>query len=77
MRYLWFIAAIMIGAGVVLALGSLAAGIGPIALVCGVLLVWSGIVKVIVLRVWEKTLRAPAPARHEPVARRHRLIPHG
>jgi hypothetical protein len=33
--------------------------LGPIALVCGLLLVWSGIVKIIVLRIWHKTLTNP------------------
>ena len=43
-------------AGVVLITGSLAAGSGPIAFVCGVLMLWSGIVKAIVLRIWRGTL---------------------
>jgi hypothetical protein len=34
--------------------------LGPIALVCGVLLLWSGIVKAIVLRIWHTTLSAPS-----------------
>jgi hypothetical protein len=76
MRYLWIIAIFMIGLGSLLALGSAAAGIGPIALVCGVLLVWSGIVKVIVLRVWQKTLPAPTQTRPGPAAS-HRLFPGG
>ncbi len=43
-------------AGVVLITGSDAAGLGPIAFVCGVLMVWSGIVKAIVLHIWRATL---------------------
>jgi hypothetical protein len=77
MRYLWIIAGIMIVLGLLLALGSVTAGIGPIALVCGVLLVWSGIVKVIVLRVWQKTLHAPTQTRQGPAAAAHRLFPRG
>ena len=61
MRNLWIVSAIMVAAGLVLAIASVSVGLGPIALVCGVLLVWSGIVKVIVLRVWQKTLPAPEP----------------
>ncbi len=38
--------------------GSVAAGLGPIALVCGVLMLWSGIVKAIVLRIWHTTLNS-------------------
>ena len=46
----------MVLVGVALILGSAAAGLSPVALVCGVLLLWSGIVKVIVLRIWRATL---------------------
>ena len=63
---LWIITFCMVGCGAVLVLGSAVAGLGPVALVCGVLLVWSGIVKVVVLRVWRTTLRAaplPEPTR--------------
>ena len=41
-------------------------GLGPVALVCGVLMFWSGIVKAVVLRVWRSTLPAaplPEPTR--------------
>jgi hypothetical protein len=59
---LWIITFFMVGCGSVLVLGSALAGLGPIALVGGVLLVWSGIVKVVVLRVWRATLPlAPLP----------------
>ena len=37
-------------------------GLGPIAFVCGALLLWTGIVKAIVLRIWRTTLSAePLP----------------
>jgi hypothetical protein len=42
--------------------------LGPIAFVCGVLLLWSGIVKAIVLRIWRTTLSsayAPDQARRD------------
>jgi hypothetical protein len=48
--------------GVVLVAGSVAIGLGPIAFVCGALMLWTGIVKAIVLRIWRTTLdpdRAP------------------
>ncbi|MGH2615492.1 MAG: hypothetical protein ACRDJC_09660, partial [Thermomicrobiales bacterium] len=60
-RKLWFITAAMVTFGIALILGSLATGAGPIFLVGGVLLVWSAIVKVIVLRVWSQTLGSPPP----------------
>jgi hypothetical protein len=55
-NFFWIVSAAMVLLGVALILGSLAAGLGPIALVCGVLLLWSGIVKVIVLRIWRATI---------------------
>ena len=42
--------------GVVLVAGSVAIGFGPIAFVCGALMLWTGIVKAIVLRIWRTTL---------------------
>ena len=47
--------------GLVLVAGSVAIGLGPIAFVCGALLLWTGIVKAIVLRIWRATL-SPDPA---------------
>ena len=59
-KYLWLVTNIMVVCGLALALGAIPLGLGPVALVCGVLLIWSGVVKVIVLRVWRATLpRAP------------------
>jgi hypothetical protein len=46
----------MVLAGFALIVGGVVAGLGPVALVCGVLLLWSGIVKIIVLRIWRGTL---------------------
>ena len=63
---LWVIAVLMVSLGAVLVLGGAEGGLGPVALVCGVLLVWSGIVKLVVLRVWRATLPAaplPEPTR--------------
>ena len=48
----------MVLLGIVLALGGIAVGMGPITFVCGVLLLWSGIVKMVVLRIWRGTLSA-------------------
>jgi hypothetical protein len=50
----------MVLGGVVLIVGSMLVGFGPIALVCGVLLIWSGIVKAVVLRIWHWTLSSPS-----------------
>lgn len=48
--------------GVALISGSVLAGLGPVAFVCGALLFWSGVVKAIVLRIWRTTLNsASAP----------------
>lgn len=62
MKKLWLVTNIMVACGIVSTLGGTLLGFGPIALVCGVLLIWSGIVKVVVLRVWRATLpAAPLP----------------
>ena len=47
----------MVLAGIALIVGGVGTGLGPVALVCGVLLLWSGIIKIIVLRIWRETLR--------------------
>lgn len=65
-KKLWLLTNILVACGVMLTLGAILLGLGPIALVCGVLLIWSGMVKVIVLRVWRATLPAaplPEPTR--------------
>ena len=62
------ITAAFVVVGVTLVAGSVVAGLGPIAMVCGVLLLWSGVVKAIVLRIWRTTLNsasAPGHARHD------------
>lgn len=56
----WFIAAAFVVVGVVLVVGSVAIGLGSIAFVCGALMLWTGIVKAIVLRIWRTTL-SPDP----------------
>jgi hypothetical protein len=53
----------MVGAGAALILLSLTAGLGPVPLLAGILLLWSGVVKLIVLRIWRHTLSAPSPPR--------------
>ena len=60
MKKLWMVTVVMVVCGAVLALGGGVLGLGPVALVGGVLMFWSGLVKVIVLRVWRNTL-PPAP----------------
>lgn len=44
--------------------GGVTAGLGPIAFVCGVLMLWSGIVKAIVLRIWRATLNPGSDPDH-------------
>jgi uncharacterized membrane protein HdeD (DUF308 family) len=58
-RYLWFTSGIMIVAGIVFVAAAPMVNLGPISLVCGLLLIWSGIVKIVVLRIWQKTLTNP------------------
>jgi hypothetical protein len=55
-RYFWIVSVAMVLAGITLTLGGAVAGLGAVALVCGILLLWSGIVKIIVLRIWRGTL---------------------
>ncbi len=59
MRQLWLITAVMVVVGIALVLVSLFADLGPVFLIGGILLVWSGIVKVVVLRVWRTVLSSP------------------
>ena len=73
MKGLWIITFFMVGIGAVLVFGSMVAGLGPIALIGGILLVWSGMVKVVVLRIWRATLpTAPLP---EPTRATMRISP--
>jgi hypothetical protein len=58
MRYLWATSTIMVAVGVVLIVAGIVGALSPIALVLGLLSLWSGIVKLIVLRVWQRTLNA-------------------
>lgn len=62
MRFLWMISAVMVIAGAALSMAALIGGASPLALVSGVLLLWSGVVKVIVLRIWRATLSTNARA---------------
>ncbi len=58
-RHLWLITAAMSVVGIAMVFGGVAAGMGPVVLICGVLLSWSAIVKAIVLRIWRATLESP------------------
>jgi len=66
MRYLWWISGAMFIGGVMLAVAGAVAGMGPIALLAGFLLAWSAVVKIIVLRIWQKVFQpvsaTPRPA---------------
>jgi len=56
------ITAALVVVGLALISGSVVAGLGPVAFVCGALLLWSGVVKSIVLCIWSTTLNsASAP----------------
>ncbi|MCA9880822.1 MAG: hypothetical protein KC442_23655 [Thermomicrobiales bacterium] len=59
MRYLWISSVVMVVAGVACILGRFTGLLDPIAMILGAMLVWSGIVKLIVLRVWRTSLHRP------------------
>jgi hypothetical protein len=70
MRYLWITSIVMVVCGLALVAGKLVGILDPVALVLGLLTLWSGIVKIIVLRIWQRSLNAavveappPPPAR--------------
>jgi sulfite exporter TauE/SafE len=46
-------------AGVALIIAGLLTAISPVAFVAGVLLLWSGLIKIVVLRIWRATLASP------------------
>jgi hypothetical protein len=55
-RYLWITSYMILFAGVALLAGGLIGILGPIALVGGLLLLWTGIVKIVVLRIWKRSI---------------------
>jgi hypothetical protein len=59
MRYLWISSVFMVVAGVACILARFLGLLDPIAMILGAMLIWSGIVKVIVLRVWRTSLHRP------------------
>lgn len=66
MRYLWLVSFTMVAAGIVLIAAYLAGIVEVIALVAGVLLLWSAVVKVIVLRIWRWSLSMPGVSEGRP-----------
>lgn len=67
MRYLWISSAVMVLAGIACILARFLGLLDPIATILGAMLVWSGIVKLIVLRVWRTSLHRPGvQERREP-----------
>lgn len=71
LRYLWIISAAMVMGGVALTAAGLLSLTSPIAVAAGILLTWSGIIKVIILRIWRVTLpplaSSPRSATFEPL----------
>lgn len=59
MRYLWISSAVMVVAGVACILARQLGLLDPIATILGAMLIWSGVVKLIVLRVWRTSLHRP------------------
>jgi len=66
MRYLWITSAVMIALGILLIAGYLLRAFATIALIGGLLLVWSGVVKLIVLRIWRSSLGKPSVSEQYP-----------
>jgi hypothetical protein len=57
MRYLWLTSFAMVAIGTLLIAAKAAGYLETVALVAGMLLIWSGIVKVVVLRIWRSSLQ--------------------
>jgi hypothetical protein len=58
-KHLWLTAGAMTFGGAILALAGLLTALSPVAFVAGVLLFWSGLIKIVVLRIWRSTLASP------------------
>ena len=58
-RYLWITSFAILAAGAAFLAGAMFGALGPIALVCGLLLLWTGVVKIVVLRIWKQSLASP------------------
>lgn len=59
MRYLWISSVFMVVAGLACILARSLGLLDPIATILGAMLIWSGVVKLIVLRVWRTSLHRP------------------
>jgi hypothetical protein len=59
MRYLWISSVFMVVAGIACILARQVGLLDPIATILGAMLIWSGVVKLIVLRVWRTSLHRP------------------
>jgi len=75
-RYLWLITALMGIAGITLTAVSVPLGLGPVGLVGGVLLLWSTVVKVIVLKIWRGTLNAGSTPQSQGITTSARAAAH-
>ena len=58
-KYLWMTSVAMTIGGVAIVMAGMLSAISPVAFVAGVLLFWSGLVKMVVLRIWRSTLASP------------------
>ena len=59
MRYLWISSVFMVVVGVACIAARYLGLLDPIATILGAMLIWSGVVKLIVLRVWRTSLHRP------------------
>lgn len=61
MRYLWISSFTILVAGFAVLAAGLIGLLEPIAVVLGLLLLWTGIVKIVVLRIWRRSIASPHP----------------
>jgi hypothetical protein len=60
-RYLWISSFTILVAGIAVLAGGLIGLLEPIAVVLGLLLFWTGIVKIVVLRIWRRSIDSTNP----------------
>jgi hypothetical protein len=60
-RYLWISSFTILVAGIAVLAGGLIGLLEPIAVVLGLLRFWTGIVKIVVLRIWRRSIVSTNP----------------